>query len=503
MKELHLLEISGFDGSLINKSALNLISSRLARKDSTIWGAEAAKEAAIRLDWIDLPESSRTLLPKLDALSAWSRSIGHKNFILCGMGGSSLAPEVIAAHYQKELTVLDSTNPEQIAAVLDKDLGKSCIIIASKSGGTIETASQKELFVDRLTKLGLPPEDHLVVITDPGSPLEAFSKEIGAQLVLANPNVGGRFSALSAFGLVPAALLGIDVSLMLDDAESVSETFINNDSVAIEVAAALADPEFSFPEFFDRDSEIVGIADWIEQLVAESTGKDGRGVLPIVLHDLKDVSSETIRFQKSAHRFVVGTLGAQFIFWEWVTALLCYLLKVDPFNQPNVAEAKELTNKCLAGKLEEQIPVYEDEVFTVYATESKESIEEYLKWITDGSYIAIMAYLNRQSDKDFVELRSLIANKFRKPVTFGWGPRFLHSTGQFHKGGPLIGAFLQITADCEREVAIPGVNYDFQELLMAQAKGDYAALSSRDLPVLRINLKNKVQGLEKIKRALS
>ena len=498
-----MLEISGFIGSASNKEALNDISTRLAKKDFTIWGEDAAKEAAVRLDWIDLPESSRTLLPKLDALSAWSRSIGHKNFILCGMGGSSLAPEVIAAHYQKELIVLDSTNPDQVAKALESDLSKSCIIIASKSGGTIETASQKALFVQRLTELNLALENHLVIITDPGSPLETFAKEVGAQLVLANPNVGGRFSALSAFGLAPAALLGIDVSLLLDDAESVSKHFSTTNSVVIEVAAALADPEFSFPEFYDGDSDIAGIADWIEQLVAESTGKNGRGVLPIVLNDLSDVTSRTIRFSKSADTYIAGPLGAQFIFWEWVTALLCYLLKVDPFNQPNVAEAKELTNKCLAGKLDEQLPVYEDDVFAIYAARNMGSIEEYLRWITDGSYIAIMAYLNRQTDYEFLELRSLIAKKANKPTTFGWGPRFLHSTGQFHKGGPLIGTFLQITAENEKSVAIPGAKYDFQELMLAQVKGDYAALATRGLPVLRLHLKKKSQGLLRIKNELS
>ena len=498
-----MLEISGFVGSARNISNLNSITSRLAAKDSTLWGEKAAKEAAIRLDWIDLPESSRTLLPKLDALSAWSRSHKHENFILCGMGGSSLAPEVIAAHYDKELIVLDSTNPDQVSAALQRDLAKSCVIIASKSGGTIETSSQRALFVDRLTSLGLPVANHLVVITDPGSPLEHFANEVGAQLVLANPHVGGRFSALSAFGLVPAALLGIDVSLLLDDAETAAATFLHDDSVAVQVAAALAESESSFPEFFDKDSEFVGIADWIEQLIAESTGKDGKGVLPVVLHNSMDVTSGTIQFHRSADKYIIGTLGAHFIFWEWVTALLCYLLKVDPFNQPNVAEAKELTNKCLSGELAEQLPAYEDDDLIIYAPKSMQSIPEYLHWLTGGSYIAIMAYLNRDTDSEFIELRSLLAHKSNKPVTFGWGPRFLHSTGQFHKGGPLIGTFLQITADSEKQITIPGVNYDFEELILAQAKGDYVALSSRNMPVLRIHLKDKRQGLAKIKREVN
>ncbi len=484
-------------------AALNEITARLAAKDPTLWGESASKEAAIRLDWVDLPESSRALLPKLDSLSAWSRGLGHKHFILCGMGGSSLAPEVIAAHHQKELIVLDSTNPDQVAAALAVDLTKACIIIASKSGSTIETSSQRALFVEELIKLDLPLSDHLVVVTDPGSLLESFANEVGAQLVLANPKVGGRFSALSVFGLVPAALIGVDVSILLDDALMAAESFTEKDSSVVQVAAALAQPESQYPEFFDKNSNVPGIADWIEQLIAESTGKDGVGVLPIVLHESKDVSVQTIQFRESDGRFVSGPLGAQFIFWEWATALLCYLLEVDPFNQPNVTEAKDLTNKCLSGDLDVQNPIYEDELMKIYAPRKMDNLGNYLELLNTGSYIAVMAYLNRATEGEVIELQTLLARRFKKPVTFGWGPRFLHSTGQFHKGGPLVGAFLQLTSEFENELLIPGASYDFAELINAQASGDYAALTDRNLPVIRIHLKNKSKAITKLKQAIS
>jgi len=484
-------------------AALNEITARLAAKDPTLWGESAAKEAAIRLDWVDLPESSRALLPKLDSLSAWSRGLGHKHFILCGMGGSSLAPEVIAAHHQKELIVLDSTNPDQVAAALAVDLTKACIIIASKSGSTIETSSQRALFVEELAKLNLPLSDHLVVVTDPGSLLESFANEVGAQLVLANPKVGGRFSALSAFGLVPAALIGVDVSILLDDALMAAESFTEKDSSVVQVAAALAQPESQYPEFFDKNSNVPGIADWIEQLIAESTGKDRVGVLPIVLHESKDVSAQTIQFLENNGRYISGPLGAQFIFWEWVTALLCYLLKVDPFNQPNVTEAKDLTNKCLSGDLDEQLPVYEDDSMKIYAPRKMDNLGDYLELLNAGSYIAVMAYLNRPKQSEVIELQTLLARRFKKPVTFGWGPRFLHSTGQFYKGGPLVGAFLQLTSEFENELLIPGASYDFAELINAQASGDYAALTDRNLPVIRIHLKNKSKAITKLKQAIS
>lgn len=485
-------------------AALNSITARLADKDPSLWGPDAASEAAFRLDWVDLPEKSRDLLPKLDALSAWSRELGHKNFILCGMGGSSLAPEVIAAHYKKKLIVLDSTEPTQVSEVLKIDLSKSCVIVASKSGSTIETASQKAVFEEAFVKAGLDVKNHMVVITDPDSPLHKSAITQGLRVVIANPKVGGRFSALSAFGLTPAALIGVDVSLLLDDALDAALTFAKADSPPVLVAAMMAEKRFEFAPFFDGDSPYPGLADWIEQLIAESTGKDGKGVLPIVLTSAPEDKSQVITFKEGDPLAILGTLGAQFIFWEWVTALLCYLLKVDPFNQPNVAESKERTSALLSkwssrgnesGHLIDSVEIF--------ANLKADSITEYLKELKGGKYLAVMAYLNRNLDLELLEIRDELERKLGIPTTFGWGPRFLHSTGQFHKGGPLVGTFLQITVETQMTLEIPGAGYGFERLILAQALGDHEALASRGLKVIRLNLKERKAGINQLITAIS
>lgn len=494
-----MIEVSGTGPRNEVWDRLNGVTGSLAAKNTSLWGEKAAVEAAIRLDWIDLPETSRELLPILDALSAWSREMGHAHFLLCGMGGSSLAPEVIAAHFNKELIVLDSTDPDQIFDALDVDLKKSCIIVASKSGGTIETSSQRALLHDRLLSAGLDPRNHFVIITDPGSPLYESALTDGLKVVTANPHVGGRFSALSAFGLVPAALLGIDVSILLDDAAEASQAFVHPDSPVVALAELLTRENFRFAHFYDRDSSFPGLADWIEQLIAESTGKDGKGILPVVMHYPPSDRSEVITFNPEDPLSVRGPLGAQFIFWEWVTALACYLIQVDPFNQPNVAEAKDRTNEILnpwRGVIE--TPVIESDSLQVFTSISGGTLTEILKKYATSGYIGIMAYLNRNQDFEIIELCRILEEKFGRAATFGWGPRFLHSTGQFHKGGPLIGSFIQITGEPKNVLPIPGKEYGFERLILAQALGDNAALASRDLPVVRIHLKDRKGGIEEI-----
>lgn len=497
-----MIKLHGITNRDSNWDALNAITSRLANKDSSIWGPEAQAEAEIRLDWVDLPTTSRDLLPVLDALSAWSREIGHTNFILCGMGGSSLAPEVIAAHYKRALIILDSTQPDQVNDALKSDLSKSCIIVASKSGSTIETASQKALFQEALVSSGLDPSNHMVIVTDPDSPLHKSALEDGLKVVTANPKVGGRFSALSAFGLTPAALIGIDVSVLLDDAYEAAQEFTKTDSPVVAFASLLAKPEFAFAKFYDRNSDFPGLADWIEQLVAESTGKEGRGVLPVILNSKPTAQSNVITFNQNDPLAVVGNLGAQFIFWEWVTALLCYLLKVDPFNQPNVAESKERTGKILANWSDDfGRPALETQNLSIYSEIELDSLEGYLAQSGNGKYLSIMAYLNRNTAEDVIELRDYLERALGIPTTFGWGPRFLHSTGQFHKGGPLVGSFIQITRSSALEIPIPVAGYGFERLVLAQALGDFEALKMRNLPVMRIHLKDERVGIAELVEA--
>ncbi len=488
------------------KDSLHAITARLAAKDNSLWGADAEAEAAVRLNWIDLPTSSRALLPELDALTAWARSKEVKTIVLAGMGGSSLAPEVIAKTYNKELTVLDTTDPEQIKAAIPTDLAHSLIVVGSKSGSTIETASHKAFFTKLFQDAGLNPADHFVIVTDPGSPLDKAARTDKLRVINADPNVGGRYSALSAFGLVPAALIGVDVSIMIDDAKAAAETFLLPHSPAVEIAAVIFDAAEQNVAFFDSGSDLPGISDWIEQLIAESTGKNETGRLPIAIESADAATAGPglrIGFHAAAKAdlIVTGSLGEQFILWEWVTALLGHSLKVDPFNQPNVTEAKERTGALLStwsdGKVPKFKAAYENELLSVYSSSNAHSLggqlSDFLK--NEGHYFAIMAYLARGIDSGAASLREIVAIKTGRGTTFGWGPRFLHSTGQFHKGGQHNGVFLQITGENSSDLNIPNQSFSFHTLLMAQALGDGQALADRKFPLMRVHLKDRKKGL--------
>jgi glucose-6-phosphate isomerase len=502
-----MMKISGFAPSSENRAALNSATSRLAAKDSTLWGPAAQVEAAVRLNWIDLPTASRDLLPLLDALSAWSREMGHQEFVLCGMGGSSLAPEVIAAVNKKKLTVLDSTDPNHLSSALSGDLSRTCFIIGSKSGSTIETASQKVAAEAELEKQGLDIRNHLVVITDPGSPLDQDARATGLRVINADPNVGGRFSALSAFGLTPAALIGVDVSVLLDDALDAANTFTESDSAVVKVAASIVDPAMRYLGFCDRDSNVPGLSEWIEQLIAESTGKDQKGILPVVVENSGEFSYPVITFKEGSALSVEGPLGAHFIFWEWVTALASYLLKVDPFNQPNVTEAKEKTAALLDRWKNSGIvapePTFETAHVQVFSSASGTSLKDFFKASSANQpgYLALMAYLHRGVDDSISQLRELLERASGAPCTFGWGPRFLHSTGQFHKGGPKVGSFIQVTGVADVAWPIKGRSYGFETLVMAQALGDNEALAARKYPIVRFHLKNREAGIRELLEA--
>ncbi len=488
---------------------------RLASKDSTLWGIQAEAEAAFRLNWVDLPRSSRALIPEITELVSWANSSGLTNIILSGMGGSSLAPEVMSKSYQRKLTVLDTTDPDQIQRAIPSSLKNTILVIGSKSGSTIETASHKALFEKLLVDDGLQPEDHMVIVTDPGSPLDQSARAQGLRTINADPNVGGRYSALSAFGLLPAALMGIDILELLKDAESAAMEFTSAQSVAVSIASVIFESGEQNIGFTDLGSAHPGLSDWIEQLIAESTGKNGRGRLPIALESLTAPLAGPGLLISLAHTtestpdlIVTGTLGEHFILWEWVTALLALALEVDPFNQPNVTEAKERTSSLLAkwasGGQIAATPSYENSYLQIFSTSTAASLEGQFNdfFSTDSHYVAIMAYLARGIDDEVLKSRAMIATKTRRGTTFGWGPRFLHSTGQFHKGGQQNGAFIQITGESEIDFNIPGREFTLHTLLMAQALGDGEALTERSLPLMRIHLKNRRAGITQILEAL-
>ena len=467
---------------------LSAASARLAKKDATLWGSAAQAEAAIRLNWVDLPNSSRELLPALDALAAKFRG---KDVVLCGMGGSSLAPEVIAGTYKKSAFIFDLTDPNYAAHVLKRDLSNSVVVVSSKSGSTIETASQRAAMETALSSQGLDPKAQLVFVTDPGSPLDEEVRAGGYSVINADPNVGGRFSALSAFGLVPSALIGVDPSVLLDSASAQHEELLKSENVAIDLAYLMATQSDQFVAFADSPA-IPGLSDWIEQLVAESTGKDQKGRVPVVIGNAKEAIASKqmlVTFEDGGDLVVIGDLGEHFITWEWATALLGVALEVDPFNQPNVTEAKNATSELLAE--------WNNKLPALPATESAAVVLQDLLSKTDG-YIAILAYLDRKDDVALLELRKILAEKSGKPVTFGWGPRFQHSTGQFHKAGQPNGSFLIITADSNEDFAIAGKEFTFQTLVMAQALGELRALGARKYPVARVHLTDRASGISEI-----
>lgn len=481
---------------------LSAASIRLAEKDPSLWGEAAKAEASIRLNWVDLPESSRELLPQLDSLSAKFRG---REVILCGMGGSSLAPEVIAGTFKRPIFIFDLTDPNYAAHALNRKLDNSVIVVSSKSGSTIETSSQRAVLENALILQGLDPKAHLIFVTDPGSPLDNQVRTDGYLVVNADPNVGGRFSALTAFGLVPAALMGVDPTLLLDSAAAQREELEKPENVAVDLAYLIFTQSEQFIAFADTPS-LPGLSDWIEQLIAESTGKDGKGRLPVVLANAKDATASDqplITFSVGGALQVLGELGEHFITWEWATALLGVALEVDPFNQPNVTEAKNATSALLS-EWNNQLPeVKLGQQFGAISTNNQESVAAELSQLLTqkSAYLAILAYLDRQEDRDLIELRQVLAEKCAKPVTFGWGPRFQHSTGQFHKAGQPNGSFLIITGEVDSDYEIPGKEFSLQTLVMAQALGEERALTARKYPVSRLHLHNRVSGIKELIKA--
>lgn len=477
---------------------------RLAAGDPTLWGSDAEAEARVRLGWLALPETSRALLDPLASLAAAMRAQGRTRVVLCGMGGSSLAPEVIALNAGATLVVLDSTDPEQVNRA-STELDRTVVVLASKSGSTIETDSHRRHFISALRAAGLDPRDHIVVVTDPDSPFDDASQADGYRVIHADPHVGGRFSALSAFGLTPTALLGIDPSVLLDQAAAAQARMLDEDSPALLLGVAMAQQEQQGPlmSIAATDRSLAGLGDWVEQLVAESTGKESKGILPVVVESTaatdflgSDRLAVSLGPNPAADLAVQAPLGAQFLLWEWATAIAGHLIGIDPFNQPNVTESKTNTGTLLqewGGAAPTMRPDGVDGPVEVYGATT---IAEGLERLEQAGYVAIMAYLDRGADAQVARLRETLAVRYpRSGITFGWGPRFLHSTGQFHKGGPQTGAFLQITGACAADVEIPGRDYGFATLQLAQALGDVRALTSRGRPVVRFHLRDRRAGI--------
>lgn len=504
---------------------------QLAAKDPTLWGPEAEDEARIRLGWVDTHTRSRELLPQLAELTSELADLDH--VVLCGMGGSSLAPEVIARTLGRPLTILDTTDPGQIRAALADRLKRTVVVVASKSGSTVETDSQRRAYWQAFLDTGMSEAEagrHFVIVTDPGSPLAETAAEMGAFTVLADPNVGGRFAALTAFGLVPTALAGVEVAELLDQAEAFAGSLAGErDNPALALGAALGAAATAGRDrvaLVSDGSGIDGLGDWAEQLIAESTGKSGIGILPVVVESPtspgatgEDVLTISYGGALSAGELsggegaggtpdvaVNGPLGAQFLAWEYAVAIAGVVLGIDVFNQPNVTESKENTKQLLASGTPTEQPSCTEGAIEVYAPAGvPNDLAGALRWLVnsvdDDGYLAVMAYLDRRADADAARLRPALAEALSPPVTFGWGPRFLHSTGQYHKGGPQVGSFLQLTGTVDDDLPVPGKPYSFGELQTAQAAGDRQALADRKRPVLRIHLTDRSAGVAQLLEA--
>jgi glucose-6-phosphate isomerase len=502
----------------------DLIASGVTAGDPTLWGPEAESEASQRLGWLDAVTVSRPLVAEIEALRAELHARGVTRVVLAGMGGSSLAPEVITQTAGVPLIILDSTAPGQVLDAIDGDaesggLDRTVLVVSSKSGSTIETDSAKRAFEAAFRDLGIDPAERIVVVTDPGSPLDQSARADGYRVFNADPNVGGRYSALTAFGLVPSGLAGVDLGELLDEADAtLLEVAIDSPSnPSLVLAAAIAgggDARRDKLGLITDGTHIVGLPDWIEQLVAESTGKDGTGILPVVLLPVspevenKPEDLQVVRFVDDANKFhlfehhdgevlVSGSLAAQFIVWEYATVIAGRMLGINPFDQPDVESAKQAARGLLDDRPAPTPPAFTAEGVEVRVSDPAlaESgtvagvLEALWARIPARGYVSIQAYVDRIELPQLDGLRELVAADSGRPTTFGWGPRFLHSTGQYHKGGPADGVFLQITEATDVDLEIPGRPFTFGQLIEAQAAGDAKVLSEgHGRPVVTITL---------------
>ena len=486
------------------------VASRLAEQDPTLWGPDAEAEAKVRLAWTSLATSSRPLVQEIAVLrdELIGREIDH--VVLCGMGGSSLAPEVICAAAGVELTVLDSSQPDMVRRALADRLERSVVVISSKSGGTVETDSLKRAYEQAFTDVGLDPAEHLIVVTDPDSPLDQEATEAGYRVFRADPDVGGRYSALTAFGLVPAGLAGAPIDQLLDKTKAVQPDLADDggDNPALRLGVALGVANrHGVDKLVLADQNRHGLGDWIEQLVAESTGKQDKGILPVVVPfenavNFNPSTADTVlvalgspyapEAQSGWSAGVRGGLGAQMLLWETAVAVAGRLIGINPFDQPDVESAKKAARDLLTGGSAPEQPDVESggvAAFGTTASTVSAAVDQLLAELDlFHGYVSVQAYLDRTGLAEYAGLREVLARRTGRPVTFGWGPRFLHSTGQYHKGDPDTGVYLQLTSDPVDDLPVPGRDFSFGEFIASQAAGDAHVLREHGRPVLRLHL---------------
>src|SRR5262245_9584129 len=539
---------------------------RLIARDVSLWSSDPARQDRIRhrLGWLGVPEAMAPSLPGFRDFAGRVRAEHFTHALLLGMGGSSLAPEVMrqtlgARPGALDLTVLDDTAPGTVGEVLRAhDPRSTLVIVSSKSGSTLEVVSfEHRAFAWQRDARGDGAGKAFVAVTDPGTRLETLANQRGYRRVFAGvPDIGGRYSALSPFGLLPAALLGANLDALLQGAAWERDTLHARSSrqvPGVALGAMLGELALRGRDkltlIADRRFEPLGV--WIEQLVAESTGKEGRGIVPVVeesltspdrygddrvfvalgsFEDDPDTRDALEALHAAGHpvaswdpalRGAGGGLGAEFMRWEIATATAAAILGIDPFDEPNVAEAKAATQSVLegflvSGRFPDDRPLAAGDGIEVHApaplaarcrlhTAAPEAPADWLPALLSlarpGDYVALLAYLHRTPARhmQLQRLREALRDETRLATTLGYGPRYLHSTGQLHKGGPDSGIFLQLTAEPDESQPIPEEPFGFAELQRAQAEGDYAALERRGRRILRVHLGTEIEaGLDRL-----
>lgn len=532
---------------------LNKGLSALAEKDFTnglyqhkasLWKSEEEHTKIINnsLGWTEVYNWTLEHINEIKDFAASVKDI-YKHIVLMGMGGSSLAPEVLRVLFgAKEgwptLIVLDSTNPDWVGKVRKQiDPAKTLFIFASKSGGTVEPSSQFAYFYEEVAKTQLAnPGDNFIAITDPGTGLENLAKERKFRKIFLNKaDIGGRFSALSFFGMVPAALSGIDIEPILKSAKAFGDSVKNNTEKAPLILGALMGEGFlnkkdKLTLLMPREIDTFGL--WIEQLVAESTGKENCGVVPVagevlqknfayqqdrIFVHINFKSQDNLKIEENISDLEknypvikidmpsLNAIGEEFLLWEIATAACGAIMKINPFDQPNVQEAKTIAKNILAD-LSKGIkdPQAVAEILTSENLKDKINLgnlgKDILSLVKPNDYIALLAYLNEtpQVDGTLKEIREKLLKNSKSAVLFGYGPRYLHSTGQLHKGDGGNGIFIILSAQPEEEVSIPKQTYTFGDLISAQALADFKVLSQKGRRVVKIHLKKPV--LESLKK---
>lgn len=548
-----LFGYKGLVDSALSEMEEDQIMSRIWSIDHTVWKPEP-EEITNRLGWLHITEKMLEDLPRLQSLAENVRLEGYTNALLLGMGGSSLAPEVFRNTYGVRkgylgLTVLDSTDPGAVLNQAEKlNPSKTLFIVSTKSGGTVETLSFFKFFYNRvLEAVGAENAGaHFVAITDPGSHLAELADQYEFRATFLNdPNIGGRYSALSYFGLVPASLIGMDVELLLERASNMvcncegCNNPITGDNHGAYLGAILGELAKAGRDKVTliTSPDIRSFGDWVEQLIAESTGKEGKGILPVVgetvgspgvygddrlfvylklegdetfdstLKVLEDTGNPVVRLNLGD----LYDLGEQFFLWEMATAVAGYRLGINPFDQPNVESAKVLARKMLTtyqekGKLPVSNPVLSADGITVFgdvqANTHESALQSFLSQAQPGAYIALQAFVQptQETDAALLRLRTSLRDETKMAVTTGYGPRFLHSTGQLHKGDAGRGLFIQFTSDSAQDIPIPDEagasesSINFGVLEMSAALGDNQALLDAGRKVIRFHLGTDILG---------